>query len=213
MPALGELPRGLAPGEPGADDDDRRHGVRVACRPARRMLLDLLDDTRVFIDLRAIGLLAVAGHDPTLVAVPDAARIDVDVAHGDVDAPLVVRFAAANIEPPLDLRAVDRDKLRAHLLGPDVLDAARCGGVELRGRYAGTLAQGTLSGDLVIRGAARAIAFSVDVEREADRMVATGAWEGRLSALGVKPFRALLGTLRLDDWVRLRLDARLAIRA
>jgi polyisoprenoid-binding protein YceI len=162
--------------------------------------------------LRAIGLLAAVGHDPTLVAVPDAARIEVDVAPGDVDAPLVVRFAAANIEPPLDLRAADRDKLRANLLGPDVLDAARCGGVELRGRYVGTLAQGTLSGDLVIRGAARAIAFPVDVEREADRIVATGAWEGRLSALGVKPFRALLGALKLDDWVRLRLDARLAIR-
>jgi polyisoprenoid-binding protein YceI len=176
------------------------------------MQLDLLDDSRVFIDLRATGLLAAVGHDPTLVAVPDAARIDVDVEHADVDAPVAVRFAVKNIEPPLDLKDADRDKLRANLLSADVLDVARFAAVELRGRYVGTLARGTLSGDLTIRGVARAIAVPVDVEREADRFVVSGEWQGALSALGIKPFRALLGALKLADWVRLRLDARLAIR-
>jgi polyisoprenoid-binding protein YceI len=177
------------------------------------MLLDLRDDSRVFIDLRATGLLGAVGHAPTLVAVPDTACIEVDVEHSDVDAPVAVRFAVANIEPPLDLRDADRDRLRANLLGPDVLDGARFDAIELRGRYAGTLSQGTLTGDLAIRGASRGIALSIDVEREANAIVATGSWEGRLTALGVTPFRAFFGALSLADWVRLRLDARLAIRA
>jgi polyisoprenoid-binding protein YceI len=176
------------------------------------MRLDLLDDSRVFIDLRASGLLAGVAHDPTLVAVPEPAAIDVDLEHGDVDAPVHVRFAAAEIEPPQELKGADRDKLRANLLGPEVLDASHHARIELRGRYVGTLAQGTLSGDLEIRGRPRAIAIPVDVEREASRLIATGSWEGTLSALGIKPFRALLGALKLADWVRIRLDARLAIR-
>jgi polyisoprenoid-binding protein YceI len=176
------------------------------------MRLDLLDDSRVFIDLRASGLLAGVAHDPTLVAVPELVAIDADLEHGDVDAPVSVRFAAADIEPPLELRDADRDKMRANLLGPEVLDASHHPRIELRGRYVGTLAEGTLSGDLEIRGRSRAIAMPVDVEREANRLIVRGSWEGPLSALGVKPFRALLGALKLADWVRLRLDARLLIR-
>jgi hypothetical protein len=175
------------------------------------MLLDLLDDSRVHIDLRASGMLAVVGHDPTLVAVPDAARIDADVVGADVDAPVALRFAVSNIDPPLDLRAADREKLRANLRSPEVLDAGRSPFVEVVGRYAGTLSQGTLSGDLWIRGARRAFAVPIDVDREGDRFVATGSWEGALSALGVKPFRALFGALTLADWVRLRIDARLRV--
>jgi len=176
------------------------------------MLLDLLDESRVFIDLRASGLLAPAGHDPTLVAVPEAARIDADVEHGDVDAPVAVRFEAHRIEPPLELRDADRDKLRANLLGPDVLDAGRHPAVAFAGRYVGTLSVGTLTGDLTIRGSSRPIAIPVDVDREGTQIVATGQWEGTLSALGIRPFRALLGALKLADWVRLRIDARFALR-
>ena len=41
-------------------------------------------------------------------------------------------------------------------------------------------------------------------------LVATGTWEGRLTELGIKPFKALLGAIKLDDWVSLRVDARFA---
>ena len=40
-------------------------------------------------------------------------------------------------------------------------------------------------------------------------ILARGAWEGRLTDLGIKPFKALLGALKLEDWIRLRLEASL----
>jgi hypothetical protein len=46
------------------------------------------------------------------------------------------------------------------------------------------------------------------LERRAELLLATGAWEGRLTDLGVPPFKALLGAIRLEDWIRLRLEAR-----
>jgi hypothetical protein len=44
---------------------------------------------------------------------------------------------------------------------------------------------------------------------EGDVTVVTGTWESTLNALGIKPFKALLGALKLEDWVRLRVEAKL----
>jgi len=161
----------------------------------------------VLVDLRATGLLRAVGHDPTLAARPDPVAIEVE---GEtLDVPLTVRFPATSIEPPRDIPSSDREKMRENLLGRDVLDANRHPAVEFRGRYSGTLDAGRLAGDLSIRGALRRLEMPVSIRREGDAFVATGTWEGRLTDLGVKPFKALLGALKLEDWARLRLDARL----
>jgi len=52
--------------------------------------------------------------------------------------------------------------------------------------------------------------MDLTVASEGRAFLVTGAWEGRLTDLGVKPFRALLGALRLEDWIRLRVEARLS---
>jgi hypothetical protein len=53
--------------------------------------------------------------------------------------------------------------------------------------------------------------MKVRVARDGDRFIAAGRWEGKLSALGVKPFKALLGALKLEDWICLRLQARFKV--
>jgi len=117
---------------------------------------------------------------------------------------------ASTVEPPGDIAASDRDKMRENLLGPQVLDARRFPTLLFRGRYAGSLAGGTLTGQLEVRGAPRRVSIAVAVARRDADYAATGAWEGRLTDLGVAPFKALLGAIRLEDWIRLRLDARFA---
>jgi polyisoprenoid-binding protein YceI len=169
------------------------------------MRLVLEDAPCVKIDLRATGLLGGLGHDPTLSA--RAGRIEVEVGDGPLDIPIEVRFAVASIEVPSDIPASDRVKMRENMLSSGVLDAARFPHVDLRGRYTGTADGGTLSGDLVVRGTPRPWTMSVRVERSGDRLVASGRWEGKLTALGIKPFRALLGALKLEDRVVLRLEA------
>jgi hypothetical protein len=169
------------------------------------MRLELLPDTRLLVDLRATGLLRAVGHDPTLVATPEPVSIDLD---GD-GASVTVRFHAAKIEPPRDISESDRDKMRENMLGRDVLDASRFPAIEVRARYAGTREGGHLEGDLVVRGQPHPFSMAVRVAKEGEVLAATGTWEGTLNGLGIKPFKALLGALKLQDWIRLRLEARL----
>jgi hypothetical protein len=174
------------------------------------MHLVLEDAPCLLVDLRATGLLGSLGHDPTLSA--RAGRLEVEVGDGPVDLPLEVRFEAGAIEVPTDIPASDRVKMRENMLSSDVLDAARFPHLDFRGRYTGTLDRGTLSGELVVRGTPRALSMSVSVARSGERFVATGRWEGRLTALGIKPFKALLGALKLEDHAVLRLEAVLRAR-
>jgi hypothetical protein len=169
------------------------------------MRLELLPDTRVLVDLRASGLLRAVGHDPTLVARPEPATITLDGGAASV----VLRFPARDIEPPADISASDRDKMRDNMLGQEVLDASRFPAIEVRGRYVGTPGGGTLEGDLVVRDQPHPFTMPIRVAKEGDLLVATGTWEGTLKGLGIKPFKALLGALKLEDWIRVRLEARL----
>jgi hypothetical protein len=174
------------------------------------MHLELVRAARVFIDLRTAGLLQGFGHDPTLTA--ESEPFSVDLGEGEAEAAVEARFRVDAIEPPAHLTAADRSKMRDNVLGPEVLDALRFPTIDLRARYRGSLDGGRLAGELVVRGVARTLAMPVAVSREGDYRVAAGFWEGALTDLGIKPFRALLGTLRLQDWIRLRFEATFAAR-
>ncbi len=169
------------------------------------MRLELSPDSRVLVDLRATGLLRAVGHDPTLLAHPEPFALE--VGDGPVDAAVVVHVRALAMHPPEHLGAGDRQKMHENMLGADVLDAARFPVVEWRGRFTGDTRRGKLSGELVIRGRAYRVDMDVEVVREDAGLRARCAWEGRLTDLGIKPFKALLGALRLEDWIRLRVDA------
>jgi hypothetical protein len=167
------------------------------------MRLALSPESRVFIDLRATGLLRAVGHDPTLTARADATTLDPDAGEFEV------RFAALEIAPPEDIPPSDREKMRDNLRGAEVLDTARYPSVVMRGRYQGTLERGRLAGTLEVRGTKHPLAMDVRVDRDGEALVAKGTWEGKLTELGIKPFKALLGALKLSDWIRLRVEARL----
>jgi hypothetical protein len=185
------------PTERPADD------IRAVVGSSPRMRFELTPDTRVFIDLRATGLLRAVGHDPRLSARPEPASIELD------DGQVALRFPVADIEPLGDLSDPDRRKLLAHLRGAEVLYASRYPALEVRARYVGTVESGELRGQLVVRGQARDIALNLRTTQQWDVLVAAGVWEGTLSELGIKPFKALFGALQLKDWIGLRVEARL----
>lgn len=175
------------------------------------MRFQRFDGTRVFIDLRASGLLRALAHSPTLTAMPESLAVDyrVEASEADVSA----RFRADAIDVPAGLSVSDRARMRDNLLSSDVLDAVRFPTLDFRGRYTGALDAGTLAGELTVRGATRRIAMPVRVSREAAVVVASGAWEGTLTDLGIRPFKALLGAIKLEDRIALRVEARLAPEA
>jgi hypothetical protein len=175
------------------------------------MRLELSPESCVFVDLRRAGLLGVFGHTPTLCARPVPSTIDVSERE-PIDVAIDTHFLVLDIEPPEDMPASDREQLRENLRGSEVLDVTRFPSIELRGRYVGTFDRGRLTGDLELRGAPRRIVMDVHVTRDANHLVARGVWEGRLTDLGIKPFKALLGALKLQDWIRLRMEASLTLR-
>lgn len=177
------------------------------------MGLQVLDGTCVFVALRATGLLRSLAHDPILTARP--ARVTVDFTEPGAPAPVEASFDANGIEAPAGITGSDGEKMLDNLRSREVLDAARFPTIAFRGVFTGTLdggglTGGSLAGDLVVKGTARRIAIPVVVSQGADGLVAKGTWEGRLTDLGVKPFKALLGAIKLEDWVSLRVDARFA---
>jgi hypothetical protein len=171
--------------------------------------------SRVLIDLRATGLLKAVAHDPTLTARPDRVAVELEGAappgDGTIAARVEATFRVHAIEAPQDIPRGDRDQMVENLRGREVLDAARFPTIDFRGRYSGTLEAGTLAGDLAIRGGARPLSLPVRATREGPELAATATWEGRLTDLGVKPFKALLGAIKLEDWIRLRLELRFAV--
>jgi hypothetical protein len=172
------------------------------------MNLKLSAESLLLVDLRATGILRAVGHDPTMRARPEPATVIVAGGDGPVTVPIHVRFRAEAIEPPTDLAPSDRAKMLENLRSREVLDAGRHPTIDFRGRYEGTFERGDLAGDLRVRGANHAIAMSVRIEETEDGFVARGTWEGKLTTLGVKPVRALFGALKLEDWARMRLEAR-----
>jgi hypothetical protein len=170
------------------------------------MRLTLQDGSRLFIDLRATGLLRAIAHSPTLTARPD--RVTVDLADPPGDAEVCARFRADAIEPPADISASDRSKMVENLRSHEVLDARRFPTIDFRGRYVGTLEAGTLSGELQVCGAPRRLAMAIRVARQDGALFATGSWDGRLTDLGIRPFKALLGAIKLEDRITLRLEMR-----
>ncbi|MBV9950111.1 MAG: YceI family protein [Myxococcales bacterium] len=199
------------------------------------MRLESTAASRVLIDLRATGFLQAIAHSPTLVAHPEPFAVELEWpaegrreegmgdegtggggsggGGGAIDVAVDVQFLVSKIQAPASLSAADRAKMVENLRGADVLDAARFPRVEFHGRYAGTGRAGRagrLHGEWTIRGRAHPVDIEVHVTTEGGEFRARGAWEGTLSAVGIKPFRALLGALRLDDWIRLRLEASLA---
>jgi polyisoprenoid-binding protein YceI len=169
------------------------------------MGLQLLDGSRVFIDLRATGLLKSLAHSPTLVARP--ARVTVDFAAPDEPVEVDATFAVNAIEAPADISASDREKMLDNMRR-DVFDVARFPSVGFQGQFTGSLERGSLTGDLLVKGASRRITIPFAVSTEANALVARGTWEGRLTDLGIKPFKALLGAIKLEDWIALRVEAR-----
>jgi len=175
------------------------------------MPIALLAPSCVLVDLRATGLLRGFAHDPTLTACPERVVVE-GLGAGPIDSAVNAVFVVDAIEAPGGMSPADRDRLLENLRGRDVLDSARFPTIELRARYRGTLEAGTLAGELVVRGAPRALSMAVGGTRANDGVVvASGVWEGKLTSLGVKPFRALLGALKLEDWVRLRLEVRVRV--
>jgi hypothetical protein len=125
-----------------------------------------------------------------------------------VDDP-ALRAAEHSVDFPPDVSPSDRQGTRHNMLGAALLDAARHPRIVLRAEGLRAAPDGK-PGDLIaetlieVGGHAGAIAVPVRYELRPDRILASGEFSLRQTALGLTPFSALGGALRVRDVMRVR---------
>lgn len=139
------------------------------------------------------GLLASVGHDLRLLVTRLTIEVtDDDAIHG--------RFAADSLRVDGQVSAGDRrtiEKQAAH----DVLDARRFPEIVFRStRVTKQEASAQVEGELTLHGVTRPLAF--EAHSDGKDWIAEIALDQR--AFGIKPFSAMLGTLRVRPDVRVR---------
>lgn len=130
------------------------------------------------------------------------------VAALEVDPPALRAGLGPAYAEPLDAEA--RAGTRKHMLGPEVLDAARFPRIAL----AVTAASGDSSAALAVRITLHGMTRTLDVRglvvRHNDELFADGTFGVMQSEFGITPYSAVLGALRVAD--RLEIRYRLVFR-
>jgi polyisoprenoid-binding protein YceI len=125
-----------------------------------------------------------------------------------------LRAAERSADFPPEVSRSARQGTRHNMLGAALLDAARYPDIVLRAEDLRPSPQGKpadVIADVLIetRGHAGSVAVPVHYDIRADRIVASGRFSLRQSSLGLTPFSAMAGALRVRDamTVRFRLVA------
>lgn len=112
---------------------------------------------------------------------------------------------AAGAEFPPDVPQSDKDGTRQNMLKPEVLDAQRYPEIKVRSaRVSGSLAAPQITARITIKDVSRELQVPAKVALQAGRLNATGEFEVLQSDFGIKPFTAALGTLAVQDRLRIR---------
>lgn len=153
------------------------------------------------------GVAAKVGHDLIIVVTDWEATVDVG-ADGEIEA-VMLRADPRSLEVREGLRGVkpltDRDRgeirktIEAKILGADAI-VFESGPVGAGGERA------TIEGQLTIAGATRPAAFELVL---ADDGRVTGKASVRQTEWGIKPYRGLMGALKVRDDVEVTVDARM----
>lgn len=169
------------------------------------------------------GALALAGHNHVIAArgltgtvllADDPRRssvaLRIPVAPLSVDEPALRTALGADFQSELPASA--REGTRRNMLGPAVLDAERFPYLEIRSERLEPAGRGYEARlRIALRGAAYTIRVPVRHELQGSQLLVTSHFTVRQTDLGLVPFSALLGALKVADELEIR--ARLVARA
>jgi polyisoprenoid-binding protein YceI len=98
-----------------------------------------------------------------------------------------------------------REGTRTNMMRPEVLDGAEFTEVVVRSDgLGGSWDAPVAEADLTIRGSTRRIEVPIEVQRSADRLVASGSFRIRQSDFGITPFSAAGGAIQVADELELQ---------
>lgn len=184
-------------------------GVSVSAAPY------VIDHARSELAVRVFraGPAAALAHDHVVRAAQWDGTLDVNRDPVALAADLRVQVDGLVIDEPevrvrhgLDgaLSDDDRASVRATMLGPDQLDAARFPEIRFRTAEIDRAGDGfRLAGELTLHGATRRFALPITVRDDAGTLTASGSVRVALSDFGITPYSAFLGLVRNQDEVEI----------
>jgi polyisoprenoid-binding protein YceI len=172
-------------------------------------------DTRVYARVYRGGRLEKLGHNHVVLFndvqgyvflgdEPDQSLFDVAVAVADaeIDPPALRAEQGEGFETELSEHA--RARTRQNMLKESLLDAAAYPYVMLSSTsIGGSFREPRVTMAVTIKNVTRRVTIPVRLEREGDRLVASGEFELLQSDYGIEPFSALGGALKVEDRVEL----------
>lgn len=204
--AAASQPEAVAPGDPPA--------LFPAAGEGSKRYVILAEASEIRIHVMRAGPLARLGHNHIIGGpavrgelwladkLPASGfALVVDVTELEVDRPAWRRDAGAEFSRQPDKR--DIEGTRRNMLGPKVLDADRHPTIELEAiEVRGALPDLVLITRFTVRGQTHTAPVAVRLGQENSLLVAEGEFTLLQSDFGIKPFSVLLGSLRVQDEVR-----------
>lgn len=170
------------------------------------------------------GLLGGLGHNHVVSSNGIDGHIDVTDNPGDSRVSLELLKDSLVVDDPAIRKAagekftntVSTDDIaatRRNMLGPDLLDASRVAEIQVNStRVTGEYPDLTVTADVSVLGVAGELMFPVTVRMTDNKLLATGERSVTHKELGLRPFTAALGTLRVRNELMLRYEI-VAMRA
>ena len=169
-------------------------------------------------DPRRAGPLAKLGHDHVITSADEAGSVwlgstpadssfelTLPVDRFDVDLPAARAAAGLEFAAPVPDEA--RAGTRHNMLRAEVLDGAGHPAVVVRaGRISGTWRQPAVVARITLRGTTREIEVPVELQIDAQSMIAKGALRIRQSDFGITPFSVAGGAIQVADEVDVRFE-------
>jgi hypothetical protein len=187
--------------------------------PAGARILEIDPDRSVVTMLvRRSGPLARLGHNHVITSAQESGRAwlgpDPRESGFEIRLPVVAFVVddpgarlAAGAEFPGELPAEAREGTYRNMLRAEVLDGAGHPEVVVRaGRVSGTWQQPVVVARITLRGATREIEVPVELQRDAQSMLAKGALRIRQSDFGITPFSVGGGAIQVADEVDVRFE-------
>lgn len=163
------------------------------------------ESSRLEVLVPRAGLLSALGHDHHLVAGSFKGTLEMK---NDVPN-LALEVSVADLAILDDVSEKTRATITSHMLAQAVLDAGAYPVVRFASTRIEITAPGQweVTGDLEIRGLRRSLTFQATVDfPQPDRMAARGELTLRPRDFGIKPVKALGGTVRTASEITLRFD-------
>lgn len=164
------------------------------------------------------GLLGGLGHNHVVSSNGINGHIDVAENPGDSRVSLELLKESLIVDDPAvrkaegekfanDVSADDIAATRRNMLGPDLLDASRVAGIRVDStRVTGEYPDLSITADVSVLGNARELTFPVTARMTDNKLLATGELSVTHKELGLRPFTAAMGTLRVKNELTLRYE-------